>query len=90
MNQKVIISSLALDLKRIALGLYRGSSATVSIFKAEALKRGGELENSNPNKYLINLWSKTKRTLEKNDEKAAEDTLMYSTLFQNFAVKKMT
>lgn len=89
MNQKVIISSLALDLKRIALGLYRGSNATVSIFKIEALKRGDELEKSNPGQYLINLWTKTKRTLEKNGEKAAEDTLMYSTLFQNFAIKKM-
>lgn len=38
-DQKIIIESLAMDLKRIAIGLHRGSLKMANRFKDEALKR---------------------------------------------------
>ena len=87
MDKKIIVSSLALDLRRVAQGLHRGSLASARVFKDEALKRGKELENMKSEGYLKNLWSKTKLCLENNSDKMAEDILMYSTLFQNIATK---
>lgn len=88
-DQKIIIGSLAMDLKRVALGLQRGSLKMADRFKEEALKRGLELENQKPDGYLKTLLNKTKQTLSSLDQDSAEDILMYSTLFQNFALKKM-
>ncbi len=89
MEEKVIVSSLALDLRRVAQGLHRGSLTSAKVFKQEALKRGQELELKVTNEYLRNLWESTKKSLEESSERTAEDLLMYSTLFQNFAVKKL-
>lgn len=89
MNTKVIISSLALDLKRVAQGLNRGSFKSAEVFKQEALKRGEELEKNIQDEYLQKLWFKTKQSLNSNSDRVAEDALMYSTLFQNFAIKKL-
>lgn len=88
-NQKVIIESLAMDLKRVALGLHRGSYQMANRFKEEALKREQELENQSVKGYLKKLLQKTKDMLKDSSERTAEDALMYSTLFQNFALKKM-
>ena len=87
MNQKIIIESLAMDLKRVALGLYRGSAAMANRFKQEALNREGELEQENTDQYIKKLLRKTKIVLKSKTIKAAEDTLMYSILFQNYAMK---
>lgn len=87
MNQKVIIESMAMDLKRVALGLHRGSENMAKRFKEEALKRANELENEVLNDYLKNLVSKIKKTLNATNERIAEDALMYSTLLQNFVLK---
>ena len=38
-DQKTIIESLAMDLKRVALGLHKGSNAMANRFKEEAQKR---------------------------------------------------
>lgn len=86
MDKKIIVASLAMDLKRVALGLYRGSSSA-AIFKKEALQRGHELEQFIPDPNIQKLWRKTKQVLQSDSERVAEDALMYSTLFQNFAVK---
>ena len=88
MDKKIIISSLALDLRRVAQGIQRGSTASANIFKKEALKRGEELENLQFEKYVKDLWNKAKKCLESNSERTAEDALMYSTLFQNIATKR--
>jgi len=88
-NQKIIIESLAMDLKRVALGLHRGSFSMANRFKDEALKRESELGNQESNSYLKILLNKTKRTLSNLDQDSADDVLMYSILFQNFALKKM-
>lgn len=88
-DQKIIIGSLAMDLKRVALGLHRGSFNMANRFKKEALKRESELENQHLDNYLKKLLEKTKLVLSNKNPDVAEDILMYSTLFQNFALKKM-
>lgn len=87
-NQRIIIESLAMDLKRVALGRYRGSSAMANRFKEEALKRESELRHQQ-NPYLTKLLDGIKLALSNQDRDSAEDLLMYSTLFQNFALKIM-
>lgn len=85
---KIAISSLALDLKRVALGYWNGSDQTAQRFSQEALKRKSELENQNLNPYLRKLLDRLPQTLVQKDKKhLAEDALMYSTLFQNYALK---
>lgn len=88
-NQKYIVESLAMDLKRVSLGLYRGSNIMADRFKEEALKRSNELELQTSNNYLKKIVQRTKEALRGNKERMAEDALMYSTLFQNFALDKM-
>lgn len=88
-NQKYIIASLAMDLKRVSLGLQRGSLNTANRFREEALKRGEELEKTNLNEYLKKLLRNARQVLKSDDERVAEDVLMYSTLFENFAQKEL-
>lgn len=87
MSNKIIIESLAMDLKRVAIGLQRGSFGMANKFKEEALKRADELENQQTNQYLKKLLSDMKKRLHGTDQRVAEDALMLSTLFQNFALK---
>ena len=87
MSEKIIIESLAMDLKRVALGLQRGSLKMANRFKEEALKRENELEKYHLNDYLQKLLQRVKEILKRGGEKTAEDALMYSVLFQNFARK---
>lgn len=89
MSQKIIVESLAMDLKRVALGLYRGSNAMANRFKEEALKRGAELEQQKSDVYLKSLLRHCRESLSISNNRSAEDALMFSTLFQNFALKKM-
>lgn len=87
-KQKVAIESLAMDLKRVSLGLQRGSLKMAERFKEEALKREEELEIQGiHDAYLQKLVENSKRALIENSERLPEDALMYSTLFQNFARK---
>lgn len=88
MNKKIIIESLAMDLKRVALGLHRKSLAMADRFKAEALKREQELEEFPLDKHLTKLTNYTKKTLSESSNRTAEDALMLSVLFQNYAQKK--
>lgn len=87
LSQKIIIESLAMDLKRVALGLHRGSTGMANRFKEEAFKRAEELENNNPNDYLKKLLLYMKKMISGTSERVADDALMLSTLFQNFALK---
>lgn len=88
-DQKLAVESLAMDLKRIALGLYRGSYAMANRFKDEALKRELELENQQPDSYLRKLLERTRQVLLNQNPDSAEDALMYSTLFQNYRLKRL-
>ena len=49
---KLALSSLAMDLKRAALGLHNGSHATASRFIEEALKRKQEINSKQLAPYM--------------------------------------
>lgn len=88
MNNNQILGALALDLRRVAQGYYRGSEKMAVRFAEEALLRKEELQNADLKPYLQKLLSKLNIMLsEKDHKKLAEDALMYSVLFQNAAVK---
>lgn len=88
MNNKIILSSLAMDLKRAALGYYKGSIKMADRFSEEAIKRKNEVDLSNVKPYVGRLLDKMEEALKKSNKKdAAEDLLMYSTLFQNYVIK---
>lgn len=87
-KQKIIIESLAMDLKRVALGLHRNSINMADRFKQEAQKRQAELKTFPLDNHLIKLINNTDKMLSGNNEGIAEDALMLSVLFQNYAQKK--
>ncbi len=86
MNNKVILGSLAMDLKRVALGYYKGSFKTADIFLKEALKRKAEIDLSSIKPYIKNILDKIEGLDTQDKQKAAEDALMYSTIIQNAAL----
>lgn len=90
LSQKIIIESLAMDLKRVALGLHRGSLGMANRFRTESFKRAEELENQNPNDYIKKLLSHMRKMIQGTSDRVAEDALMLSTLFQNFALKNFS
>ncbi len=89
MDNKVILSSLAMDLKRVALGYYRGSLKMADRFLDEALKRSREVDMTRIKPGLKKTLERIKDLEHQNDKsKAAEDALLYSTLIQNAALSK--
>ncbi|MEK7451014.1 MAG: hypothetical protein AAB662_03715 [Patescibacteria group bacterium] len=89
MKNKLALSSLALDLKRMALAYHRGSEKVAARFFEEALKRKQEVDVSKIKPYVVDLLDKFEKIkFEKERDKRAEDALMYSTLFQNAALVK--
>lgn len=87
-NNQIVLSSLAMDVKRAALGYYRGSNKMADIFLEEAIKRKDELDLNLIKPYLRRFLKKLDGLVREKDKKrVAEDLLMYSTLFQNAAFK---
>jgi len=85
-KQNIEIASLSMDLKRVALGYYRGSRKTAKRFSQEVLKRRKEINEKKLKPYLRVFFDKLPEILDQKDEKkVAEDALMYSTIFQNFS-----
>jgi len=88
MNNKIALSSLAMDLKRVALGYHRGSFIVANRFLEEVLKRREEINKTSPKPYLVRfLKDIDKLKIERDSMKKAEDALLYSILFQNAALK---
>lgn len=86
-KNKTEIAALALDLKRIALGYHRGSNQTAERFTQEALKRKEEIDARYEAGYINKILSRLPETLAQKDKKRlAEDALMYSTIFLNYAI----
>lgn len=88
MNEnQIVLSSLAMDLKRVALSYHRGSIAAGKRFLEEAVKRREEIDKTKIKPYIKKLLNKfDSLIIEKNTDRIAEDALMYSTLFQNAAI----
>lgn len=86
-NAKIVLSSVALDLQRVALAYYRGSTRVGDRFFEEALKRKKEADILVLKPYIKELLSKIENISREPDEKyKAESALMYCILFQNAAV----
>lgn len=85
MKNKAILGALALDLKRVANGYYRGSDKVAERFLGEALRRKDEIDKKELKPYLIKLLNQISNIAKEDKSKAAEDALLYSTLFQNAA-----
>jgi hypothetical protein len=85
MKNKQILGALAMDLKRAALGYFRGSNLMAERFLEEALKRKNEIDIDELKPYLVKYLNKIENVKKENSDKAAEDALLYSTLFQNAA-----
>ena len=78
---------MAMDLKRVALGYYQGSFKTADVFLEEALKRKKEIRPETIKPYLRNILNKIENLKLTDQERVAEDALMYSTIIQNAAVR---
>jgi hypothetical protein len=70
----------------VATGYFRGSNVMAEKFYAEALKRKKELDNKKLKPYLIKFLNKLDNLNKQEKAKAAEDALLYSTIFQNAAI----
>lgn len=89
MNNKIVLESLASDSKRVCLGLERGSLGMAKRFAEEALARKSEIDIEKVDVYIAKLLKRMEKDLRSSDDqKKAEDALMYSTLFQNYTLTK--
>lgn len=82
MKNKYILESLASDLKRVALGLQRGSNTMAERFLLEARNRKKEINSEELAPYINKLLNNLDNNVN------AEDALMYSTLIQNYTQSK--
>lgn len=88
MNNKIAIESLSMDLLRVAVGYHRGSISMAKMFTKEALKRINEIDTSFVKPYLAKIIKKLPSILSNKDrDHLAEDALMYSIIFKNYAKK---
>jgi len=88
MSNKIAIESLVMDLKRVAIGYNRGSTAMAKRFSVEAVKRKNEIDlgmlKPYIRKYILNI---DEILNEKDTKKISEDILMISTLLFNYTKK---
>ena len=88
MNTFISLSSLAMDLDRVSIGLYRKSYKMADRFAEEALLREKEIDKTKVKPYIATLLGNLEKLLRSTDNlRKAEDLLMYSILFQNAAIK---
>jgi hypothetical protein len=83
MKNKQILGALAMDLKRVALGYHRGSDIVAERFFKEALKRRDEIDFVTVEPYLVKPLKNLENIRKEKKLKAADDALLYSTIFQN-------
>lgn len=82
----VSLSSLSMDLERVAMGYQRGSITMGDRFLEEAFKRRREINRNTVKPYVKKLLDNLDTiTKQKDIQKKGEDALMYSILFQNAA-----
>jgi hypothetical protein len=93
MSEKTRISleSLASDLKRVSVGLQRGSFGMAQRFSEEALRRKNEVSPEAVKPYISRILTRLETTLTQDDpNRAAEDALTYSIIIQNYCQKNGT
>lgn len=85
MNNKIILESLALDLKRVSMGYHRGSIKMANRFLEEAIKRKDETDISLLKPYMRKIIVRVHK-LKDDRSRIAEDAQMLSTLVQNYTI----
>ncbi len=90
MENKIVLSSLAMDLKRVALGLHRKSYRMADRFLLEADKQSKELKISELLPYMQTIIRQAGNLINRKDDERAEDALLYSTRIQNYVLYKLT
>jgi len=88
MKNNIPLSSLAMDLKRVALGLHRKSYGTADRFFIEAMKRKDEVKTHELLPYMQKIIKQVESLVNRSDEQKAEDALMYSVRIQNYVLYK--
>ena len=87
MKNNVALSSLAMDLYRVAVGYHRGSDRMAGRFLEEAMKRKREIDVATIKPYLREIFSKLDAIAPLRSSQYAEEFLTYSILLRNAAVK---
>jgi hypothetical protein len=88
MENKIALSSLAMDLKRVALSLYRKSDKTADRFFLEAMKRKNEINETKLLPYMQTIIKCISALRNRDNANRADDALMYSTRIQNYVLYK--
>ncbi len=88
MNNKQILGALAMDLKRVALGLHRKSFTMANRFFIEALKRKEEIDVTTLSPSMRTILDQISALADQDSEQKAENALMYSTRIQNYVLYK--
>lgn len=88
MDNKQILGALAMDLRRVALGLHRKSYTMADKFLLEALKRKSEIDRSSLLPYMQTILDQINTLPNQNNEQKAENALIYSTKIQNYVLYK--
>lgn len=84
------LAALSMDLKRISMFIRNNSLRSAARFNQEAEKRLAESKNQYKEHSIQKLLGEVDDLLKQdNDLKKAEDTLMYSTLFQNYVLNTL-
>jgi len=81
-KNKIAISSLASDLKRVAICLHRGSNVAAERFAQEAKRRALEINVSETEEYIKKIISRIDKSVSDSDM-----ALMHSTLLQNYSTR---
>lgn len=84
MNNKMVLMSIASDLKRVAMGLHRNSKTTIDKFTQEVLCRKQEIDISLLDKYMQDWIAKLDLAVSNPD-----DALLLSTVIQNYSQYKI-
>lgn len=87
LKNKIALESLAMDLKRVALSYHRNSIIMARRFYEEALKRQKEIDTTSVKPYIKNILEKINQLQNYNNDRIAEDSLLFSILLQNYTQK---
>jgi hypothetical protein len=80
------LQAISIDLKRVAIAYQRGSVRMGQRFLIEAIKRKKEIGISEIKPYIVQILEKLNTLSNENPQKIAEDTLVDSTIIQNYCL----
>lgn len=84
-NTQIALESMAMDLKRAAVGFHRGSLDMAKRFLKEVEKRKKEVNVKEVKPYIAEILHDLSLVFKQEDkEKKAEYALLYSILIQNY------